>query len=155
MEEQTSEMRNTQQLPLRPGLLAVCVLSICAIVVASLTDICFMFYASMPRQQIEEMLALSGQELPTEQIDMVLNIVGYGVYHMIFNVVELVGVVLLLMRKFVGFHFYAASQIGYCAVSYMAFGIAGSMSLIFINLMWVVLYFLLSRYLGAAQIKAN
>ncbi len=136
---------------LRTALLVMCILSIVAIAFTSMMDLVFMYSATIPRETVKEMLEMQGQMYESAQIDMVMNVFSYGQYHLLFNVLELAGVIFLLARRFVGFHIYAASQIGFCYVSYMAMGLSGSGSMIFFNLLWTLLYFMQSRYLSQSK----
>lgn len=70
---------------------------------------------------------------------------GLGVYFSFFNVVEIVGLVFLLLGRRLGFHVYAASQIGLAGLFVMAFGLAGSLTFIVWNLLWVLIYLRLTR----------
>lgn len=134
---------------LRTPLLIICVLSLISVACSLLTDMMFSYYESMPRQQLEQMMSsVPGQTSTTEVMDMLIKLISVAKYHLLFCLVELVGIVLLLMRKYIGFHFYVASAIGHSYVFYMVAGFNGAMSTIFLNLMWVLLYFRFSKYLN-------
>lgn len=125
-------------------LVALCVLSIVAVVATSVFDLMLIVVNQYSPSQMREMTAAMGQEVETEQLDIVFSMAGYAVYHLIFNLVELAGVILLLTRRGVGFHVYAASQIGLCWVAAVGFE-STLMQTIFLSFIWIVAYYLATR----------
>ncbi len=142
---------NNRDERLRPALLVVCILSIVAVLGSCFFDFAFYYCSTIPRTDIYQMLSMQGQKFDQQQMDMAIDMFGYAQYHLVFNVLELVGLLFLLFRRFIGFHIYAASQIGFSYVAYLALGLNESASVIFFNLMWVLLYFMLSRYLSTPK----
>ena len=137
---------NKTSIPTRtPAMLvALCVLSVVAVVATSVFDLMLIIVNQYSPSQMREMTAAMGQEVETEQLDIVFSMAGYAVYHLIFNLVELAGVILLLTRRGVGFHVYAASQIGLCWVAAVGFE-SMLMQTIFLSFIWIVAYYLATR----------
>ncbi len=131
------------------ALLIVCIASLTAVFFTSLMDLAFIVVTQMPYEEVKHVLEESGAGFTEEQIAQCFNVYSQAPYHLVFNILELVGVVLLMKRKYIGFHLYAASQIGFCYVSYLAFGIELGASLIFFDLLWVLIYFYFSRNLSS------
>ncbi len=133
------------------SLLILCILSIIAVAVAGVMDAAFLVVAQMPVEDIKNILDAQNQAFSSEQLEMCINVYQSAGYHLIFNALELVGLILLLTERFIGFHFYAASQVGLCYVAYSAFGLDSASTMIFFNLMWIVIYFWASRGLRTKQ----
>lgn len=131
-------------------MICLCVLSIIAIAATSVYDLMLLLIHQYSPSQLHEMMSSMGQQVEKEQLDLVFSMADYSVYHLIFNVVELVGVILLLTRRSVGFHVYAAAQIGLCWVTAVGFQAAFQQT-IFLSVIWVVAYYLAMRRMVGSE----
>lgn len=125
-------------------LICLCVLSIIAVAATSVYDLMLLLVRQYSPSQLREMMSSMGQQVEKEQLDLVFSMAEYSVYHFIFNIVELVGVIMLLMRRGMGFHVYAAAQIGLCWVAAVGFQSAFQQT-IFLSVIWIVAYYLAMR----------
>lgn len=95
--------------------------------------------------EVSDILTAQGVETSSDVVRAVFAMAGLGVYFSIFNVVEIFGLAFLLLGRRLGFHVYAASQIGLAGLFVIAFGLAGSLTFIVWNLLWVLVYLRLTR----------
>lgn len=131
-------------------LLILCVLS----VIGSACGIYYGFglagIASMTRSDIESTLASVGFGADSQMIDHMLALAELGPWFVVFNIVEIVGVVLVLRGLWAGFHVYTVSQIGLAGIMVIAMGFSVSLMSILWNAAWVMLYLNLMRRAGIA-----
>ncbi|MCQ2229616.1 MAG: hypothetical protein MJZ13_07720 [Bacteroidales bacterium] len=136
---------NTQKRNTR--LTILCIISLVAIGMTSLYDLMLMAMKAMPEETLKEALEMSKQNMEQMQvgsaeeanIGMIYKMIDNSPFHLLFNVIELVGVILLMTRKKIGIHFYIASQIG---LSYVAYITHPEMALMLILMcsLWSLMY---------------
>lgn len=133
-------------------LLIVCILSIIAATFGIIYGFGLMGLATMSRSDLESALAATGFGTDSQMLDQMLTLVDLGPWFIVFNIIEIVGVVLLLRMLWPGFHVYAASQIGLAGLMVIAVGFAGALVSIMWNAAWVLIYFNLFR---RAEMQSN
>lgn len=141
----------TNKVGLPTFLIVLSILSIIASVIAILYDISLMTLSDDKLNEAikiakETFAQMQGIEMQQEQINLFYKMVDNALYHFIFNVIEIIGLIILLTKRTIGFHIYAASQIGIAWLAYMAFG-AGGFSIIFVSLMCILIYWNATRIL--------
>ena len=99
------------------------------------------------RQAYSSMSNVNFEEVYSFAVAMINN----SWIHLLFNIVELVGVVMLFIRRWVGLHFYIASQIGFSYVAFVTFGFGGTLEFIFMSLLWIIIYIIAVRKAKAIE----
>jgi len=139
-----SQQKKTEQ---RNRLTILCIMSLIAIVLTGLYDFMLMAMKSVPEDVMKEALEISKQQI--EQLNVgnaeeanlgiMYKMIDNSPFHFLFNIIELVGVILLLKKNKTGLHFYIASQIGFSYVAYVA---QPEMALLLIMLcaLWSLMY---------------
>lgn len=130
-------------------------LSLVASVVSVFYDLILM---ATPPEMMTEILAqakemtknLQGTELKPEQEQLFYTMLEYAKYHLIFNVLEIAGVIMMLAKRYAGFHVYAASQIAICGITYLAMGMGGLL-IIVISLFCILIYRNLTKQIEQCQ----
>lgn len=148
--EQNTEAKK----PFPTFLMTLCIISLVAIGITSLSDLMFMITKAMPEEQIKEAMEMSKQLMEQSQpgsseaadINLMYRAIDNSPFHLLFNLIELTGVIMLLMRRKMGLHFYIASQIGIAYVAYITFGAAG-MSQIMMCFIWAYMYWMACKKL--------
>lgn len=87
-------------------------------------------------EQVRQMGIGNPAEVDMTQMQRLIDNCGY---HLLFNIIEFVAIVMLFLRKPQGIHFYLASQIGLAYVAYMTMG-AASFLVILTCVLWSLLY---------------
>ena len=137
-------MSNTSR-NVRLPLVIACIFSLIGSVGGILYGFGLSAISQFSHSEVSDILTAQGVEASSDIVGGVFAIGGLGVYFSFFNVVEIVGLVFLLLGHRLGFHVYAASQIGLAGLFVMAFGLAGSLTFIVWNLLWVLIYLRLTR----------
>lgn len=133
-------------------LLIVCILSIIAATFGVMYGFGLIGLASLTRSDLESALEATGFGSDSQMLDQMFTLVDLGPWFIVFNIIEIVGVVLLMRMLWPGFHIYAASQIGLAGLMVIAVGFAGALVSIMWNAAWVLIYFNLFR---RAEVYAN
>ena len=144
--QQPTQPHQPMKSQLPTTLLVLAIMSLVAIGMTSLYDLMLMAVSNVPEEQFEAAMAQSQSNfemygLDKDAVDMnsIYKMIANGKYHLLFNIVELIGVVLLLKRNRSGVHFYIASQIGIGFIAYMTMG-AGALLQIFFCVFFAFLY---------------
>lgn len=130
---------NKRRLPVY--ILVLCIISLIAVVFTTLYDLMLMVYLSMSDAEIKQFISESpmASRFNSDMLYMLLYIIHNSWIHLLFNVVEAVGLIMLLRRKWVGLHVYIASQIGLMWVTFVVFGMSGLLFYIG-GIIWIVVY---------------
>lgn len=136
-------------------LIVLCVLSIIAATIGIFYGFGMSGMAAMSRADIENALSMAGFGDQPELVDQMLTLADLGPWFVVFNIVEIIGVVLIMRGLWMGFHVYTASQIGLVGLLVIAVGLAASVVSIMWNLAWVMLYYNLMRRAEIAHDGAN
>ncbi len=96
--------------------------------------------AAVSEAELSQSLSMFGMESNAQMIDQMVTLIELGPLFIVFNIVEVVGVIMVMRGNNVGFHIYAASQIGLAGLMVITSGWAGSMLYILWNALWVMLY---------------
>lgn len=128
-------------------LLIACITSLIAVAATSFFDLCLMMMNSVPddvlKQAMEEsrqMMESTGLGDPNEVgMSMMYSMIENAHFHLLFNIIESIGVIMLLVKRPIGIHFYIGSQIGF---AYLAFATAGQggLSQAMFCFLWSYLY---------------
>lgn len=138
---------NKRRLPVY--ILVLCIISLIAVVFTTLYDLMLMVYLSMSDAEIKQFVSESpmASRFNSDMLYMLLDIIHNSWIHLLFNVVEAVGLIMLLRRKWVGLHVYIASQIGLMWVTVVVFGMSGLLFYI-VGIIWIVVYV---KFVGRAK----
>ena len=132
----------------------LCILSSIASVIGVFYGLLMISIQDIPaeeaRKAMEEtrvMMDSHGMDTTQVTLDMVYAIARQGQWFALFNLIEIVGLTLLVRGKFAGFHLYAASQLGVTGVFAIAIGFSSSLSYLIWNAIWVAVYYRVSKHL--------
>ncbi len=121
-------------------LLILCVLSLIGSFGGILYGMGLSSLAAVSEAELSQSLSMFGMESNAQMIDQMVTLIELGPLFIVFNIVEVVGVIMVMRGNNVGFHIYAASQIGLAGLMVITSGWAGSMLYILWNALWVMLY---------------
>lgn len=125
-------------------LTVVAVLSVTASLLGILYGVSLSAIAQMPQSEI--LSVLSNRQMATpEVVEGVFALARLGNIYALFNLLELGGLVMLLAGRRLGFHFYAAAQVGTAGLFVIAFGFSASLAFVLWNILWVYVYARLVR----------
>ena len=134
-------------------LIVLCVLSLVSVFFTSLFDLYLMLLEGVGKETFRQ--AYSSISMPNVNFEEVYSfavaMINNSWIHLLFNIVELVGVVMLFIRRWVGLHFYIASQIGFSYVAFVTFGFGGALEFIFMSLLWIIIYIIAVRKAKAIE----
>lgn len=122
-----------------PLLLILCILSLIGSLGGILYGMGLSSLAAVSSAELSKSLAMFGMESNTEMINQMTTLIELGLF-IVFNVVELAGVIMIMRGNGIGFHIYAASQIGLAGLMVITSGWAGAMLYILWNAFWVMTY---------------
>lgn len=128
-------------------LFALCITSAIAVVFTSLYDIMLFMIHSAPddvlqqamNQSIDNIKQMGIQNADEVDFGMLYKMIDNSTFHLLFNVIEVIGIFLLLRHNKNGIHFYLASQIGFAVVAYLTFS-QGAATHILLCFIWSWLY---------------
>ncbi len=118
----------------------LCILSLLSAIGGTLYGLIMPVINNIPRSEIIEMYETYNFAYTSEAIDMVYSLASMGFYYALFNVVQILAIVFLLVRRKEGFHIYAASLIGQVGVMIIAVGFMQSFTYLFWNLLWIFIF---------------
>lgn len=122
-------------------LLVLCIISFVAVFFTSLYDLMLIPVSAISDGELMNMINQSpmSAQFTSDMLGMLRKLTGNAWLHLLFNVVEVVGLIMLLCKRWVGLHVYIASQIGLMYVTFVVFGMGGI--LIYLTaILWIVLY---------------
>lgn len=123
-----------------PLLLILCILSLIGSLGGILYGMGLSSLAAVSSAELSKSLAMFGMESNTEMINQMTTLIELGPLFIVFNIVELTGVIMIMRGNGIGFHIYAASQIGLAGLMVITSGWAGAMLYILWNAFWVMTY---------------
>lgn len=126
-------------------LLIVCVLSLIGAAFGIFYGFGLIGVSAMSRADIEGALSAAGFADDGQIVEQMLLLSDLGPWFVVFNIIEIVGVVLVLRKLWAGFHVYTVSQIGLAGLMVIAVGFSGALVSILWNAAWVLIYLNLMR----------
>ncbi len=121
-------------------LLILCILSLIGSFGGILYGMGLSSLANVSKAELADSLSMFGMGSNAEMIDQMTTLIELGPLFIVFSIIEIIGVVMLMRGKGIGFHLYAASQIGLAGLMVISSGWAGSMLYILWNAFWVMTY---------------
>lgn len=126
-------------------LLIVCILSFIGATCGIFYGFGLVGVSAMSHTDIQNALAAAGLGGEGQLIEQMQTLIALGPWFIVFNIIEIVGVVLVLRRLWAGFHVYAVSQIGLAGLMVISVGFSGALVSIMWNAAWVLIYYNLMR----------
>lgn len=118
----------------------VSIISIVCSVGAFLYGLCLTAVRSLSRAEVCDVFEMQGLPQDGEVVDSVFMLADLGLYYALFNALEVVALTLVLLSKRIGFHLYAASQLGCVGLMTMVFGFVSSLTYILWCVLWCLVY---------------
>lgn len=126
-------------------LLIVCILSFIGATCGIFYGFGLIGVSAMSHTDIQNALAAAGFGDDGQLIGQMQTLIALGPWFVVFNIVEIVGVALVLRRMWAGFHVYAVSQIGLAGLMVISVGFSGALVSILWSAAWVLIYYNLMR----------
>lgn len=123
-----------------PLLLILCILSLIGSFGGILYGMGLSSLAAVSSAELSQSLSIFGMESNTEMISQMTTLIELGPLFIVFNIVEIAGIIMIMRGNGIGFHIYAASQIGLAGLMVITSGWAGAMLYILWNAFWVMTY---------------
>ena len=133
-------------------LVVLCVFSIIGSVLGIFYGFGMVNVASMSADNIREMLEMTGMGADDQMVSLIISFASMGPWLIVFNILELAGVIIMMRAKWIGFHLYTAAQIGLAGLLVISMGMSNSFASILWNALWVLIYF---RLMKSAEAAAN
>lgn len=95
----------------------------------------------MSTADMQSALSMAGFANDDVMLGQIMSLSRMWPWFIVFNIVELVGLILMMRSNRIGLHFYAAAQVGLSALMIINFGVSASLVSIIWNVLWVVVYF--------------
>lgn len=129
------------------GLLILGITSLIAVGTTALYDIMLFMLNSVSDEVLGQAIQQSRDNIVqmgfnnTDEVDfnIMYRMIDNALFHLLFNIVEAVGIILLFTKYKVGIHFYIASQIGFAYLAYATFGQSSIMQIL-LCIVWTWLY---------------
>lgn len=95
----------------------------------------------MSSADMQSALSMAGFANDDVMLGQIMSLSRMWPWFIVFNIVELAGLILMMRSNRIGLHLYAAAQVGLSALMIINFGVSASLVSIIWNVLWVVVYF--------------
>lgn len=142
------ENNNTTSTSRHPIITLLLIVSFVGVILTSIYDLMLAALQSVPDDTLNQAIEQSKTQLEPLNIgdeskvdfNVMFRMIDNSLYHLMFNIIEFAGLILLYRRYDIGVHFYIASQIGIAYISYITFQEASG-SMIMTCVLFSLLYF--------------
>lgn len=121
----------------------VAIFSIVGCVIGIFYGLCLNYIQTLSHAEVEQIVAAQGLAQGEEVVGSIFELSRIGNFYALFNVLEIVALVIILFGKRVGFHVYAAAQLGFVGLMVMIFGVVGFVTYILWCILWCYIYWVL------------
>ncbi len=130
----------------------MCLISLLAAIFCVLYGFALTSLTSLPAETMTEIIKKYNFDNTPEMISAIYGLASNGVYFATFHVLEIVGLALLIRGRYVGFHIYAASQLGVFGIFVIVFGFLACLSFLVWNVCWILVYHRASKHLNVSNV---